>query len=161
MKKLSLSNLWLFLIFLAILMETKNHGILKTMIKIQFHHKFWTWPIPNHWQIGKFLFQWDWTWRWCDTNSQCCDSVSLFKSTLTPVSLSDLDPIPKPTLIPIPIELKHEPPILDSQVPPLGNECELQSYDLDQTHELTLTLEPKLNLSFILKSVSVPIPFIV
>ena len=43
----------------------------------------------------------------------------------------------------------------------LGNECELEFYDLDQTHEQTLTLEPKLVLSFIFKSVSVPIPFIV
>ena len=38
---------------------------------------------------------------------------------------------------------------------------ELEFYDLDQTHELTLTLEPKLTLSFIPESVSVPMPFIV
>ena len=41
----------------------------------------------------------------------------------------------------------------------MENECELQFYDLDQTHEQTLTLEPKLDLSFIPESVSVPIPF--
>ena len=46
---------------------------------------------------------------------------------LTPVSLSDLDPIPKPTLIPLPIDLEQEPPILDSRIPLLGNECELNS----------------------------------
>ena len=43
----------------------------------------------------------------------------------------------------------------------MGNECELEFYDFDQTHELTLTLEPKFNLSFILELASVSIPFIV
>jgi len=80
---------------------------------------------------------------------------------LTLVSLPNLDPITKPTLIPILIEFEHEPPILDSYIPLLGNECKLQFYDLDQTHESTLTLEPKLDLTFILESVSFPIPFIV
>ena len=80
---------------------------------------------------------------------------------LTPVSLPDLDPISKTTLIPIPIELEHEPLILDSHIPLLENECEFQFYDLDQTYEPTPTLEPKVDLSFILESVSVPIFFIV
>ena len=71
---------------------------------------------------------------------------------LTPVSLPDSDLILKPTLIPIPIELEYEPLILDNHIPLLGNECELQFYDLDQTHEPTLTLEPKLDLSFIPES---------
>ena len=56
---------------------------------------------------------------------------------LTPVFLPDLNPIPKSTLIPIHIELEHEPPILDSHILLLENECELEFYDLDQTHELT------------------------
>ena len=43
----------------------------------------------------------------------------------------------------------------------MENECELEFYDLDQTHELTPTLEPKLDLSSIPESVSVPITFIV
>ena len=51
--------------------------------------------------------------------------------------------------------------MLDNHIPLLGNECELQFYDLDQTHEPTPTLESKLDLNFIPKSVSVPIPFIV
>jgi len=97
----------------------------------------------------------------CDTNFQYCDSVSLFDSMLTPVSLPNLDPILNPTLIPIPIELEHEPPMLDSHIPLLGNECELEFYDLDQTHELTLTLEHKLDLSFIPELVSILIPFII
>ena len=65
------------------------------------------------------------------------------------VSLPDLDPISKTTLILIPIELEHEWLILDSRIPLLGNECEFEFYDLDQTHEPTPTLEPKLDLSFI------------
>ena len=80
---------------------------------------------------------------------------------LTPIFLPDLHPIPKPTLIPIPVELEHEPTILDSHISLLENECELQFYDLDHTHEPTSTLESKLDLSFIPESVSVPIPFIV
>ena len=97
----------------------------------------------------------------CDTDFQYCDSISLFESMLTPVSLPDLDPILKPTLIPIRIELEHEPPMLDIHISLLENECELKFYDLDQTHEPTPTLEPKLNLSFIPELVSVSIPFIV
>jgi len=51
--------------------------------------------------------------------------------------------------------------MLDSHIPLLENECELEIYDLDQTHEPIPTLEPKLNLSFMPESVSVPILFIV
>ena len=65
----------------------------------------------------------------CDTDSQYCDSVSLFKSMLTLIFLPDLHPISKPTLIPIPVELEHEPTILDSHIPLLRNECELEFYD--------------------------------
>ena len=65
-----------------------------------------------------------------------------------PYPIPDL--IPKPTLIPIPIELEHEPLILDSHIPLLENECELQFYDLDQTYEPTPTLgESEVDLSFI------------
>jgi len=63
--------------------------------------------------------------------------------------------------MPILIELEHEPPILDSHILLLGIECELQFYDLDQTHEPTPTLEIKLDFSFIFESILVPIPFIV
>ena len=41
-------------------------------------------------------------------------------------------------------EIEYEPSILDSHVPLLKNECELEFYNLDQTHELTPTLKPKL-----------------
>ena len=94
----------------------------------------------------------------CDTDSQYCDSVPLFESVLNPISLLDLDPI---SMIPIPIEFEYKPLILDSHILLLRNECEFEFYDLDQTHELTPTLETKLDLSFIFESVSVPILFIV
>ena len=80
---------------------------------------------------------------------------------LTLVSLPDSDLILKPTLIPIPVEFEHEPLILDSHILLLENEYELQFYDLGYTHKPTPTLESKLDLSFILELVSVPIPFIV
>jgi len=80
---------------------------------------------------------------------------------LTAVFLPDLDPILKPTLIPNPIGLEHVPPILDSHISLLGNECERQFYDLDQTHEPTPSLEPKFDLSFIPESVSVSFSFII
>ena len=51
--------------------------------------------------------------------------------------------------------------MLDSHIPLLGNECELEFYNLDQTHEPTPTLEPKLKMSFIPDSVSASIPFII
>ena len=57
---------------------------------------------------------------------------------LTPVSLPDLDPISEPTLIHVLIEFEHEPPILDSHILLLGNKCEPQFYDLDQTHDQLL-----------------------
>ena len=64
-------------------------------------------------------------------------------------------------MIPVSIDFEHEPPILNSHIPLLRNECKLEFYDLNKTHEPTLTLEPKLDLSFIPESVSVPIHFIV
>ena len=54
---------------------------------------------------------------------------------LTLIFLPDLNLILKPTLIPIPIKLEHEPLILNSHIPLLENECELEFYDLD--HERT------------------------
>ena len=84
----------------------------------------------------------------CDPDPQLCDSVLIFEFILTPSSLPNLNPIPESMLSLEPIILEHEPPILDSHIPLLGNECELEFYDLDQTHEPTLTLEPKLDLSF-------------
>jgi len=60
----------------------------------------------------------------CEPDLQPCDSVLIFKSMLTPISLTDLDSFPEPTLIPIFINLETEPLILDSHIPLMGRECE-------------------------------------
>ena len=62
---------------------------------------------------------------------------------LTLVSLSDLDPIPEPTFIPIPLELEIEPLILESHIPLMEKECKFQFLNLDSTLEPKLTLKPK------------------
>ena len=72
---------------------------------------------------------------------------------LTLISLTDLDPFPEPTLVPISINL----PILDSHIPLMEKEFEFQLFDLDTTLEPNPTLEPKLDFS---ESVLVPEPFI-
>ena len=64
---------------------------------------------------------------------------------LTLITSPDLDPILEPTLIPVPIDFEHEPLILDRHIPILGNECERQFFDLDQTLKMNPTLEPKLD----------------
>ena len=43
---------------------------------------------------------------------------------LTLISLPDLDPISEPTLIPVPINLEHESPILESHIRLMEKECE-------------------------------------
>ena len=98
------------------------------LTKIQFHHKNFKLDQyqPND-KLASFHFNEIELEDECDTDSQYCDSVPLFESMLTPVSLPDSDLILKPTLIPIPIELEHEPLILDSHIPLLGNECQLNS----------------------------------
>ena len=96
----------------------------------------------------------------CELDPQLCDSASIFEFMLTPVSLPSLDPITEPTMIPIPIDLKTEPPILDSHIPLMDHECELKFFDLEPTIESKLTLEPKFDLSHIPESVLVPVLFI-
>ena len=61
----------------------------------------------------------------CDHDPQLCDSVSIFDSILTLVFLPDLDHNLEPTLIPIPVNLEHESPIMQSHFLLLENECEL------------------------------------
>jgi len=92
----------------------------------------------------------------CDPDLQFSDSVPNFKSRLTPVTLSDLDHLLEPTLNPVLINLELESLILQSHISLLENECELQFFDLDPTLESKSTLEPKLDLSHIPKSVLIP-----
>ena len=160
MRKLYQTHFRSLLILLAIL--TKNHGILEIFNQDSISpHNFELDQYQPIDKLASFHFNEIELEDECDTDFQCCDSISLFESMLTPVSLPDSDLISKPTLIPIPIDLEHEPPILDSHIPLLGNKCELEFYDLDQTHKPTPTLKLKLDLSFIPESVSVPVPFIV
>ena len=67
------------------------------------------------------------------TDPQLCDSISVFESMLTLVSLPDLDLFPEPTLIHIPIELEIKPPIFDSHILLMEKECEFQFFDLEPT----------------------------
>ena len=114
MRKLYLTHFWPFLILLAILM--KNHGILEILTKIRFHHIILnltnTNPLTN-WQV---FISMSWTWRWMWHKF----SILWFSSTFWIYADSDIltrfGPIPKPTLIPIPIELEHEPLILNSHI---------------------------------------------
>jgi len=61
--------------------------------------------------------------------------------------LTDLDSFPEPTLIILSIDLKTEPPILDSHIPFMEKECEFYFFDLDSTIEPIPNLELALNFS--------------
>jgi len=65
---------------------------------------------------------------------------------LTLLSLPNLDHLPEPTLILVPIKLEHEPSILESHIPLIRNECEPQHFDLDPTLESYPILEPRFDL---------------
>jgi len=58
------------------------------------------------------------------TRSSIFGSVPNFDSTLTSISLLDLDSVLEPILILVPIDLEYEPPILDNHIPLLRKECE-------------------------------------
>jgi len=81
----------------------------------------------------------------CEPDPQPCDSVLIFKSMLTLISLTDLDSFLEPTLIPISIDLETKLPNLDSHIPLIGRECQFQFFDLDATLEPKPTLEPKVD----------------
>ena len=85
----------------------------------------------------------------CDPDSQICDPVQISESILTPVLLPDLSNILESVLIPIPVILELESPILESHIPLWGNECglEFQLLDLDSLSEQILTLESLLDFS--------------
>jgi len=55
--------------FLANLIGTKNHGVLKTLITIQFHLTNLNLTNLNPWTKWQVLLQWDWTWLWMWTRS--------------------------------------------------------------------------------------------
>ena len=94
----------------------------------------------------------------CDLDSQICDPVQIPESILTPVLLPDLSNILKSVLIPTPVILELESPIL-SHIPLWENDCglEFQLLDLDKLLEPSSTPEPLLDLSFFAESVLVPV----
>ena len=81
----------------------------------------------------------------CDPDPQPCDSVFIFESILTPVSLPNLDQFLEPTFILVSINLEIEPSIYDSHITLMEKECEFYFFDLDPTIEPIPTLEPTLD----------------
>jgi len=79
-----------------------------------------------------------------EPDRQLYDSVSIFESMLIPVSLPNLDLIPEPTLIPIPIYLEIEPSILDFHVPLMDHACELKFFDSEQLLNQNRLLNPNM-----------------
>jgi len=63
----------------------------------------------------------------CNPGPQLYDSILIFESMLTPVSLPKLDPFSEPTLIPVSIDFEIEPPLLDSHISLMEKKCELNS----------------------------------
>jgi len=120
----------------------------------------------------------------CEPDPQLCDSVSIFESMLTPVSLPNLDQFSEPTFIPIPIDHEIESPIFDDHIEldqlcnfesPMEklasshfyeietNEiCDLDSQIYDQVQIPESLLTPVLlpDLGNILESVLIPTPII-
>jgi len=146
MRKLSLPNFWPSLILLTILVRPKNHGVSKTLTKIQFPQTILNLTNPNPL-----------------TNLQVCTSMRLnLNKNVTSIinfviqfkilnlcwltSLPDLDYTLRPILIPVPINLEHESSILESHITLWRNECEPQFFALNPTLEPYSILEPKLDL---------------
>jgi len=104
--------------------KNKNHGALKAITEIQFHHIILNLTNSSLRQIDNFHFKDIELEHECDPNPQLCDSIPNFDSVLTPVSLLDLDHILEPTLIPVPINLDYESLILKSHILLMRKECE-------------------------------------
>ena len=94
----------------------------------------------------------------CDLDSQICDQVQIPESLLTPVLLPDLGNILESVLIPTPVILELESPIV-SRIPLWENDCglEFQLIDLNPLLEPRSTPETLLDLSFFPESVLVPV----
>ena len=94
----------------------------------------------------------------CDFDPQICDPVRISESILTPVLLPNLSNILESVLVPTPVILELESPILESHIPSWGNECvlEFSLLDLDPFLEQISTPEPLLDLSHFPESVLVP-----
>ena len=106
-EELYLIHYWPFQFFLAILIGTKNYGILETLTKIQFYHNILNLTNPKpwtNWQV--FIFKKIELEYECDPNPQLSDSIPIFEFIWTPMFLFNLDPFFEPTSISVPINLK-------------------------------------------------------
>jgi len=157
-EKLYLTHFQPFLIFLAIL--TKNYDVFDTLTKIQFHHNIFKLINPKSltkWQVFTSRnWTWLWMWAWSPTlwfsfNFRICVDFGIL-TQFGPNSRADIDSYT--------IDLEIEPSILDTHIPLMDHECELQFFDLEPTFEPKLTLKPKLDLSHIPESVLIFEPFI-
>jgi len=81
----------------------------------------------------------------CEPDPQLCDSIPIFESILTYVSLPKLDPLLEPTLIHVSMDFEIEPILLDCHTSLMGIECEVKFFDLDSTLEPKPTLEPNVD----------------
>ena len=126
-------------------MKTKNHGILKTLTKIQFHHKTLNLtninPLTN-WQVF-ILMRLNLIMN-VNPMPNFVIQFFIFESILTPVFLPNLDQIAKPIFIPVSINLEIESLNLDSHIPLMEKEYEFQFFDLESTLESKSTLNIKL-----------------
>ena len=145
MRKIYLTHILPFLIALTILIGTKNLGILKTLIKTQFHYTNLSLTNSKPWTNWQVFHSMDWTWMWMWPRSPILWFSSHPRIYVDSGTLPNLDQFSEPTFIPVPIELEIESPILDSHIPLMEKECEFQFLDLDWTLELKLTLGPKVD----------------
>ena len=142
MKKFHLAYVRLFSIALVILMKTKNHGVLETLTKIQFHHETLTWQMSTHWQIGHFSFQWNWTWMWPRSLTLWFNSnfwIYVGSGILTQVGTSF-----RANIYSCVHRSRIESPILENDIPLMGKECEIRFFDLDSTLDQNWLSNPKL-----------------
>jgi len=96
----------------------------------------------------------------CDPEPHVSDSISLFDSIMTPVSLPDFFSISESTLNPAPVHREMESPISYDHTSLMGKVCEYQFFGLDPVFEpiSTLIVDSRLDLSQLPESVSVFVP---
>jgi len=119
--------------------------------RLNFKTPIWTWPNSKFWNhidilvsypFPKIEIEYE-----SDPKPQVGNSISLFDSIMTPVSLSDFFSILESTLNPVPIHREIESPTFYDHILLMGKVCEHQFFGLDPIFEPILT--PNLNLDLI------------
>ena len=133
----------------SILIDTKNHGVLETSTKIQFHLIFLN--LTNikqltNWQV---FISMKLNLKMNVNRPSILWFSSKFRINIDSSILTQFGPIFEPIIVLIPIDFEIEPPILESHISLMGKECDLQFFDSEPTFEPKLTLKSKLNLSHI------------